>query len=106
MLFAAARKVAIGTIPSIHGNAACRSLSERSGHWTEPRLQKRIYEYTPLARSPESGRLFRGSRERDGSQTLLSPAAPVGGFNARRSVGLNEQESAGWQMRLNFWRAG
>jgi hypothetical protein len=29
------------------------------------------------------------------------------GFNARRSVGhLSEQESAGWQMRLSFWRGG
>jgi hypothetical protein len=58
--------------------------------------------------SPETQKAvhYFGVLESGTAQTLLSPTAPIGGFNARRSVGLNEQESAGWQMRLSFWRGG
>jgi hypothetical protein len=62
----------------------------------------------PLFFTPEAQKAvdYFGVLESGTAQILLSPASPVGGFNARRSVGLNEQESAGWQMRLSFWRAG
>jgi hypothetical protein len=34
---------------TFRGDAAIHSLSERSGHFSEPRCQNRIYEYAPQA---------------------------------------------------------
>jgi hypothetical protein len=67
-------------------------VGSKSGHSPMPAFMRHA-----LARSSQSGRT---------AQTLLSPTAPVRGFNARLSLGLNEQESAGWQMRLSFWPGG
>jgi len=91
----------IGVIYVIPAIAAC-PVRRKSGH----SANARVYECTP---SPEAYKVvdyrFEGL-ESGTAQALLSPTAPVRVFNARRTVHLNEQESAGWQRRLSFWRGG
>ena len=91
----------IGVIYVIPAIAAC-PVRRKSGH----SANARVYECTP---SPEAYNVvdyrFEGL-ESGTAQALLSPTAPMRVFNARRTVHLNEQESAGWQMRLSFWRGG
>ncbi len=53
--------VALWHIATLCGNAAIRSLSERSGHWLSCAYRKRIHENTPWANHlPECGRLAFG----------------------------------------------